>query len=398
MSPEQTTEKTVLVVSDVASEATLVKSLLEADIDRVLVAADCDAASEVFRQSRVSVLVLAHKNLQMATRFYLGLYRRGSELKIPVHPHRAIALCDKRDVNDAFALCTSGQLNDYVQFWPTTYDAPRLLMSVRRALQDCSDQSTSTEAATALMVQGQRLTQLEELLAQYMHTGAAHLATASQALNKSESGIKNALAGLSEQILNGSCVQLRPGLESGDFTRELSGYSAKSILPHLCDTSTTLEPLQAWAGRMEKAVAPQIKSARAQLQRVLPVGRTILIVDDDQFQRQMAGRVVESAGYRPCYAGDGAEALKSIRKTPPDLILMDVLMPDMSGLEVVRHLKAEATLAKIPVIMVTGESVRDVVLASVKLGVADFVVKPLDRKILLGKMARLLALAASHAE
>jgi CheY-like chemotaxis protein len=390
MSPAQASPQVVLIVSDIASEGALVQSLLEPDFEKVLVAVDGDAATEMFRQSRVTVLVLAHKVLQKAVGFYLGLYRRSTELKIPVHPHRTIALCDRKDVREAFDLCTSGQLSDYVQFWPTTYDAPRLLMAVRGALKSCSDEISLSKSSLALAAQHKRLAQLEELLSQYLSTGAAHLATASLALTKTETDIETALAGLSSQILNGGSVQLRPGQQPDAFSRELSGFSAESILPHLRGASSTLEPLAEWAVKMEKAVTPHIKSTRAQLQKALPVGRTILVVDDDPFQRQMIGRVLESAGYLPLYATNGTDALSMVRKSQPDLILMDVLMPDMSGLECVQRLKNEPALSKIPVVMVTGESVRNVVLESVKLGVADFLVKPIERKSLLGKLARLL--------
>lgn len=390
MNQTPSSQQTVLIVSDVASQADLVKSLLQEHVEKVLVATEGDAASEAFRQERPSVLVFAYTALQSATKFYLALFRRATELGIPVHPHRTIALCDRKDVKEAFDLCTNGQINDYVQFWPTTYDTPRLVFAVRRAIREGIDQAASAMSSSALIAQGKHLAQLESVLSQYTSTGSAHLATASTTLARTKADIETALTGLSAKILSGTSVQLRPGIATEDFSRELSGYSAESILPKLRDTSRSLEPISEWAGQLEKVVKPQIHSSRAQLQQALQVGRTLLIVDDDQFQRQMVGRVVESAGYRAIYAGNGSEALAMIRNAPPDLVLMDVLMPNMNGLEVVQRLKADPAMSKIPIVMVTGKSARNVVLESVKLGVADFVVKPIERANLLDKIARLL--------
>jgi CheY-like chemotaxis protein len=70
---------------------------------------------------------------------------------------------------------------------------------------------------------------------------------------------------------------------------------------------------------------------------------------------------------------------------------MDIVMPDMGGLEVVRRLKADPALASIPVIVVSGKGGRETVLQSVELGVSDFVVKPIDRKTLLSKIGRFVA-------
>ena len=356
MNQDPVGRQSVLIVSDVATEVTLVKSLLEDSFDSVLAAIDTDAIPGAFQDSKASVLVLAYRDLQRGAKFYQDQYRQSTELQTPLHPHRTIALCDRRDVRVAYDLCSTGRLDDYVQFWPTTYDAPRLLVSVRHALQACADHQHASQYSMALKAQSQRMEQLEVLLSHYLGTGAAHLATANLALAETETGVEAALAGLSKQILKGTTVQLRPGCAPKDFARELSRFSTESILPNVRGVSRTLEPLTEWATRMEAAVAPHIKDTRAQLEHTLLPGPTVLIVDDDQFQREMVGRIVESAGYSAAYAGNGAEALKMVRKARPDLILLDVLMPDMNGLEVVQRLKSEPAFEKIPIIMVTGES------------------------------------------
>ena len=86
----------------------------------------------------------------------------------------------------------------------------------------------------------------------------------------------------------------------------------------------------------------------------------------------------------------GHDALSALRQRPPDLIIMDVNLPDINGIEVTRRLKSTGEYAEIPVIMLTGQSERDVIMSSRSVGAIDFVVKPFDRDVLLKKVSRRL--------
>jgi CheY-like chemotaxis protein len=90
------------------------------------------------------------------------------------------------------------------------------------------------------------------------------------------------------------------------------------------------------------------------------------------------------------YVASGIEALNMLRKVLPDLILMDISMPDMDGLEVMRRMKGVARFTNIPIIMITGNSDQDVVTESLKAGAIDFMVKPLGRDALITKIAKIL--------
>ena len=100
--------------------------------------------------------------------------------------------------------------------------------------------------------------------------------------------------------------------------------------------------------------------------------------------------MLAAENYRLVFAGGGVEALNILRKMQPDLILMDIMMPDMDGIETTRRLKTMPQFAKVPVIMVTGKSEGAAVRDSIKAGAANFIVKPLDRVTLLAKVARAL--------
>lgn len=82
----------------------------------------------------------------------------------------------------------------------------------------------------------------------------------------------------------------------------------------------------------------------------------ILLVDDSKFQRTANMRLLAKAGYRVAVAGDGEEALALISNERPDLIILDLLLPKMSGVDVIRALRQDRQTASIPVIVLSGLS------------------------------------------
>src|SRR5256885_1165936 len=82
----------------------------------------------------------------------------------------------------------------------------------------------------------------------------------------------------------------------------------------------------------------------------------ILLVEDSKFLRKATGRALTRAGYEMTFAADGAEALLIAKDKRPDLILLDMMLPKMSGLKVLRELKKEPATEAIPVVVLTGLS------------------------------------------
>ena len=79
----------------------------------------------------------------------------------------------------------------------------------------------------------------------------------------------------------------------------------------------------------------------------------VLVVDDERDNRELLEIVLSSSGHRVLLAASGEEALECMTAQPPDLVLLDLMMPGMSGYDVVRLIKANPTLSQIPVVMVT---------------------------------------------
>jgi two-component system cell cycle response regulator len=116
----------------------------------------------------------------------------------------------------------------------------------------------------------------------------------------------------------------------------------------------------------------------------------ILIVDDVATNRIVMKVKLAQACYSVEQADCGAVALRAARENRPDLIILDVLMPDMSGLEVCRRIKADPETADIPVLLVTTLSDRASKMAGLEAGADDFLTKPVDEVTLLARVRSLI--------
>jgi len=119
---------------------------------------------------------------------------------------------------------------------------------------------------------------------------------------------------------------------------------------------------------------------------------TILIVDDSRIARDVLEALLTGQDYELVFAESGREALQITGAMRPDLILLDVMMPDVDGFETCRLLRAEKSTAEIPVVLVTALDDRSSRLQGFDAGADDYVVKPFDRAELLGRVRTILRL------
>lgn len=265
--------------------------------------------------------------------------------------HRTLVLCSKDDVGRAYELCRKGYFDDYVLFWPMVYDAHRLSMSVllaRRALA------------------GGRMAVPKAL--ETAHAGfAAEREAAVPQRHESAPG---------DVIENFDDLLRDPRLDGTIDRREHQPAPTVPVQEPPGDRNET-------SARHPESPKP----LRAIAEHLLPL---VLVVDDDEFQCKLLTRLLVSDRYEVAFAHSAAEALAAVRKRRPDLILMDVLLPDLDGVEITRRLKSQSQYAAVPVVMITGQSAREVVAASLQAGAIDFVVKPFKREILLEKVEKYL--------
>ncbi|MBX3503732.1 MAG: response regulator [Alphaproteobacteria bacterium] len=124
----------------------------------------------------------------------------------------------------------------------------------------------------------------------------------------------------------------------------------------------------------------------------------ILVVDDVADNVEILRMRLSSLGYEVVTASDGEQALAAVRELLPDLVLLDIMMPKIDGLEVVRRLKADKTLPFIPVILVTARAQPKEVIAGLDAGGDDYLTKPVDHGALVARVRAMLRIKALHDE
>ena len=124
----------------------------------------------------------------------------------------------------------------------------------------------------------------------------------------------------------------------------------------------------------------------------------ILVVDDVADNVEILRMRLTALGYEVDEANDGEQALAKIAADPPDLVLLDIMMPKIDGLEVVRRLKADKSLPFIPVILVTAKATPKDVVAGLDAGGDDYLTKPIDHGALVARVRAMLRIKALHDE
>jgi two-component system, OmpR family, response regulator len=127
-------------------------------------------------------------------------------------------------------------------------------------------------------------------------------------------------------------------------------------------------------------------------------GRTILVVDDSRTNLNVLGRRLAHLGHLSVLSDNGPEALALIAARGFDLVLLDMVMPGMSGLHVLREIRASRETIDLPVIMVTGRSEASAAIEALSAGADDHVAKPFDFEVLAARIDRVLSRAGRIAD
>jgi putative two-component system response regulator len=128
------------------------------------------------------------------------------------------------------------------------------------------------------------------------------------------------------------------------------------------------------------------------LQSDPPITGTILVADDQAANRELLEELLTSQGFKVITVADGAAALQELTRTQIDLVLLDVMMPHLTGFEVCEQIKANPDTYLIPVILITALSDKEDRILGIKAGADDFLSRPVDRTELLARTRSLLKL------
>jgi class 3 adenylate cyclase/CheY-like chemotaxis protein len=142
--------------------------------------------------------------------------------------------------------------------------------------------------------------------------------------------------------------------------------------------------------------SPTLPAAPARQLRVDPSTTMLLVVDDDEANRDMLSRRLKRLGYRVALAEHGREALTRLAEQPIDLILLDIVMPELNGYEVLLRLKTSDELRHVPVLVLSASDELDTAVRCIELGAEDYLPKPIDSVLLRARIGACLEKKRLH--
>ena len=298
----------VLIASGAADDAGLARAALRGEFASVTLSLHPETAASDFEACRPEVVVLAFQDLAQAERYWRELCSANGFVRS--RAPRSVLLCRTVDVAAAYGLCKDRHFDDYAQFWPMSFDAYRLPMSVMHSVRAQRLARALETAAEALIAQAQALT-----------VGAG-----------------------------GSAV--------------------------------------------EPAAPPPMAPAMAPAAAQAPAWSYVLLVEDDEFQQKVVSRMLVREHHEVQVAATGAAALEAVMRRVPSLILLDYRLPDADGATVLRRLRALPQCQRIPVVMLTANGDRHIVMGCMQAGADDFIVKPVSAERLRESLGRYRPVAA----
>jgi CheY-like chemotaxis protein len=382
------TASPILIATDNLTDAALVKNLLTEEFGHVFITTDPEKVAEDYARHLPSVLVLAFNTLEKTKRYYLELCRLCEA--VHQHPHRTVILCNMDEVRQVYDLCKKDFFDDYILFWPMTHDSTRLAMTIHHALRELAALKYDEPSAAEFAAQARYLAELEKTLDQQIIQGSHHIEWVKRAMDKAQQNIGTALDGFSRRIASGALQDMVEVKNSDGLEQEIGHFKRVEVQPHLIAATESTQHLERWVQEFRHECEPLLESTRVLNDMAGRVRPTVLVVDDDEAQRIIIGRLLAGENYDPLFARDGLEALNVLRTKRPDLILMDMMMPNMNGAETTRQLKAMPQFSRTPVIMITGKSEGKIVVDCMLAGAVDFVVKPFVHATLMDKIAHAL--------
>ena len=127
----------------------------------------------------------------------------------------------------------------------------------------------------------------------------------------------------------------------------------------------------------------------------MPNQPVAIIVDDDEMLRIIVEAKLKSRGFRVVAVAEGAQAVAAILREKPDVVLLDMMMPGVDGLELLREIKADERIAATPIMMLTARRQEADIVAALKAGAADYLVKPFIPEELAMRIQRLIPPSAA---
>lgn len=377
----------IRVLSDNEADIAAVQAVLKPAFGNVEVSGDAGQPAKAGDANGAVVFLLAYRRLQVAERCARAL--RGGSAK-ELLSRRIVVLCDKADHRRAFELARQGVFDDYAVFWPFQHDGLRLPMSVHAALRIMSLAPAVDGGGPDLAAEIRKFGQLDALLEERIGQADASIDTARRMVAGARQGVEQAFDGLPLLLTDAEMDELVSVRDPQGLGRLLARVHTGQVQPLLDRVEGTLEPMAQWASDLRSELQPHMTRLRALSAAARTERPIVLVVDDNAVLRSTIRNMLTPNHFSVLQADSGAAALRVLQDSEVDLVLMDLSMPDLDGLQTIQRIRVQERLRAIPIIVLTGRSDPAAVRESLAAGARDFIVKPFKTALLLAKIERLL--------
>lgn len=327
------------------------------------------------KQLNPCVVLFALDSVLQSTKVYLNLV----EQKVLSTNHYSILLCNNKESGLSFQSCIKKLFNNYFVFQPL-YEKLRLKLVIHEGLIKCQTAySFDEKQAEQLNKQNEEFTRLLEQGAQCrkdlvntLQESKNNLPVKSIDPIDTEQVAKNKLL---DEINKDHLIPLFQLLES-NISDSINSLLEMMTKQHL-NTANTKNTHLINHSRAENTKEVVELLAKMKQQEVLPPpDKTILIVEDNHIYREMISSVLQKEGFIIDEAEDGLKAIKKIKENEYTLIIMDLFMPNLDGLNTTRHIRKLQNGSKTPIIALSGNKRKELVQKWASHGLSGYIMKP----------------------
>ena len=391
MNQEQGRHYEVLVIGESRNTVDEVTEWVAQETEKYDSVISSDRTVRLKKNARYQLIVLCFEELadsrEMCERLVEEFDSRGQE--VPA----IIVLCSKDEMKEAFALCDAGTFDNYVIFRPL-YDPYRLQLVLRHNLRYQRARGRGDAVLQEMENVGRVEAGLEKLSREFAEQSKDVRARTRDRLKGMHTQLKSGIQKVSKTLEAESSGEEDARIRSR-VEEELKRFAEEMLQREIQGASAEMDD---WMVEWTEDVSSRQSELQGTLKdvqaRSRKLGSTVLVVDDEAMTRELLCHFFEDEEYKTIASATGHNAISRAFNDRPDVILLDLHLPDLEGDEVIRRLRENPATRTIPVIMLTGEAKKDTVLRIVSLGVAGYQVKPPDRARLLEQVAK--ALTSKH--
>ncbi len=344
---------------------------------------------ELVKKYRPSVIIFALSSVQKSIELYTQII---TDKNID-YPHHSILLCKNRESGVAFRCCIKGLFDNYFVYQPL-YEKFRLKMIIHMGLQI----SQSNEQYVGF--QDEQLESIEEELAQMIDEGKECKRSLLDSIADCKKSLKNANEEAEKASISAVLIQKINETHIEPLLAELEiniKTGLDKMINQLLINQVGVKELEARVEEMNKVSVPDQQSILEALSNTASAlsnppkdAQKILVVEDNQLYRDMLVNILVKEEYNVDESADGLNALKKIKNTQYDLVLMDLFMPNLDGINATKQIKSITGGKKLPVIALTGNKNKDLIKTWAEQGLKGYILKPSTKKEILEAVGKIL--------